>query len=267
MAEIGIRALKQNAAAGLALRSSWMEGERFPARAELLARHRPVLRYDSRERHVAISVKRWSATSPGERRRTPHWVYGHAAEGSDGRIWLSYWFFYAYNDYTLIGPFIGAGRHEGDWEMVQLRLAEDATTPDLALYTQHSHVAARDWDQVERQGAHPVIYVARGCHASYFSPGWHWTGVWFDRADGKGPPAPLELEVISDGDPSSHWVRWPGRWGATVPGHGLGQLLGLDASSPHGPGHQRQWRDPAKLLDGVKPRRPPRRRSARRASG
>ncbi len=28
-------------------------------------------------------------------------VYGHSATGSDGRVWLAYWFFYFYNDYNL----------------------------------------------------------------------------------------------------------------------------------------------------------------------
>ena len=51
-----------------------------------------------------------------------NWVYGHHATGTDGRVWLAYWFFYFYNDYNLIGTFIKAGLHEGDWEMIQLRL-------------------------------------------------------------------------------------------------------------------------------------------------
>lgn len=238
-------------------------------------RHTPILRYDSRERYRPVPVTNQIAGNPdrispmrtiADVSGSADRVYGHVANGSDGRMWLSYWFFYPYNDYTLIGPFIGAGRHEGDWEMIELRLDRDAVAPDLALYTQHSHVRARDWNQVERQGAHPIIYVARGSHASYFSPGRHWTGVWFDHADGRTPAQDLELEVIVDGDQSSEWVHRPGRWGTTTPGNGIGNLLGLDASSPHGPGHQRQWRDPARLLADVQPTRRPRQRSPRSAS-
>ena len=30
-------------------------------------------------------------------------IYGHALTGTDGRLWLQYWFFYFYNDYNLLG--------------------------------------------------------------------------------------------------------------------------------------------------------------------
>ena len=62
-------------------------------------------------------------------------VYGHAATDGDGDQWLQYWLFYFYNDYNLIGHFLHAGLHEGDWEMVQIRLR--GGKPDLAVYAQH----------------------------------------------------------------------------------------------------------------------------------
>src|SRR4051794_34335182 len=111
-------------------------------------------------------------------------VYGHVVEEPAGVRWLQYWFFYFFNDYNLIGAFLHAGLHEGDWEMIQVRLrGED---PDLAVYCQHAHSTSRDWRQVDRLPGteRPIVYVARGSHASYFEPGTHWTGVWFDHADG-----------------------------------------------------------------------------------
>jgi hypothetical protein len=80
--------------------------------------------------------------------------------------------------------------------MIQLRLDAAGETPDLVLRAQLSSVEARRWEQGERIGEQPVVYPARGCHACYFSPGLHWTGLWFDRADGKGPAPVLNLEVI-----------------------------------------------------------------------
>ena len=77
---------------------------------------------DYRDQYVALRQK------PGYRNR----MYSRAREDSDGRLWLQYWFFYFYNDYNLAG---GIGLHEGDWEMVQLRMHDDA--PDLAVYAQH----------------------------------------------------------------------------------------------------------------------------------
>jgi hypothetical protein len=173
-------------------------------------------------------------------------VHGHAATGSDGRVWLAYWFFYFYNDYNLIGPLIKAGLHEGDWEMIQLRLDPAGAVPDLAVYAQHKHAEQRPWNQVERVGEQPVVYPARGSHACYFSSGIQWTGDWFDFADGKRSGPPLALQIISDGAGADEWAIWPGMWGGTQPPPD--DINPLDDSSPRGPGGHGQWKDPTKLL-------------------
>ena len=173
-------------------------------------------------------------------------VYGHSATGSDGRLWLAYWFFYFYNDYNLVGPFIRAGLHEGDWEMIQLRLDSTASVADLAVYAQHRHAGQRPWNQVERVGEQPVVYPARGSHASYFSADVHWTGDWFDFADGKRPAPALTLEILSDVAGADGWAIWPGVWGGTTPTPGDSNPL--NDSSPRGPGGHSQYKDPDVLL-------------------
>jgi hypothetical protein len=173
-------------------------------------------------------------------------VYGHWATGSDNRLWLAYWFFYFYNDYNLIGPLIKAGLHEGDWEMIQLRLDANGQEPDLAVYAQHKHAEQRPWNQVERRGEQPVVYPARGSHACYFSSGVHWTGAWFDNADGQRPGPALSLRIISDTVAADAWATWPGMWGGTQPPSG--DINPLDDSSPRGPGAHVQYRKPDKLL-------------------
>jgi hypothetical protein len=173
-------------------------------------------------------------------------IYGHWATASDGRTWLAYWFFYFYNDYNLVGPLLPAGLHEGDWEMIQLRLDDAAQVPDLAVYAQHKAADARAWEQVERVGERPVVYPARGSHASYFGPGVHWTGFWFDHADGRRSGRDCTLETVLEDDPSYHWAHWPGMWGDTEPKPGIDGLL--DDSSPRGPGAHAQWKDPRALL-------------------
>lgn len=185
-------------------------------------------------------------------------VYGHWATGSDRRTWLAYWFFYFYNDYNLVGDLLPAGLHEGDWEMIQLRLAEGGQTPDLAVYAQHTHAEAREWTRVEKVGEQPVVYPARGSHAAYFGAGvfnlgLDWTGLWFDHANGKRPGPPLTLEIVDDSDPAYGWATWPGTWGGTEPKPGIDRPL--EDSSPPGPGGHPQWRDPVRLLDTV--RHPP----------
>jgi hypothetical protein len=178
-----------------------------------------------------------------ETRKYANRVYGHAAIDRNGDQWVQYWFFFYYNDYNLIGGFLKAGLHEGDWEMVQIRLR--GGTPDLAVYAQHSGAQARDWRQVDLVPGtqRPIVYFARGSHASYFEPGTHWTGHWFDHADGKRRSPDLTLEIVIDGDARWNWIRWPGLWGDTKKGGSP-----LDSGSPVGPAAHRQWKDPLHLV-------------------
>jgi hypothetical protein len=170
-------------------------------------------------------------------------VYGHAVPDAAGDLWLQYWFFYFYNDYNLIGHLFGAGLHEGDWEMIQVRLR--GGEPDVATFCQHKGASQREWRQVDVLPGtqRPIVYVARGSHASYFEPGTHPTGHWFDHADGKRRSPELTLNVVDESDPQWRWVRWPGFWGDTKEGHNP-----VDSGSPTGPAAHPQWDDPLSLL-------------------
>lgn len=178
-------------------------------------------------------------------------VYGRWAQGSDACMWLQYWFFYFYNDFELLGDAFPAGLHEGDWEMIQLRLDPDQATPDLAVYAKHKTAEARRWGDVELvDGRRPIVYVARGSHAAYFTAGTQWGEAWFDHADGNGFSPELTLEVARDDDATYAWMRWPGFWGDTKPNHNH-VLHPFDDSSPRGPGGHSQWQDPHALLRTV----------------
>jgi hypothetical protein len=182
-----------------------------------------------REQYVALRQAR-----PDLRNR----MYGHAVEAG-GRLWLQYWLYYFYNDYNLA---LGIGLHEGDWEMVQLRMHGDE--PDVAVYAQHRQAEQRPWAQVERvpgDPRRPLVYVARGSHASYFHAGFHQTEAWYDLADGKRNAPRLALEIIDDDTPP--WVGWPGVWGDT-----RARVGGVDQPSPRGPAAHGSWRDPNSLL-------------------
>ena len=185
-------------------------------------------RRDYRAQYVALRVAR-----PELKNRT----YGHAVE-QNGRLWLQYWLWYFYNDYSLA---LGSGLHEGDWEMVQFRMHDDE--PDLAVYAQHTHAEKRPWHEVKKADGHPLVFVARGSHASYFEAGFHTTEAWYDLADGKRKSPEPALEIL-DGD-GPGWASWPGRWGDTQP-----RLPGgLHQPSPTGPGAKEQWRTPDWLLE------------------
>lgn len=190
--------------------------------------HLSVLNRDYRAQATALHMRREYANV----------MYGRAQRErtSEGRLWLQYWLFYFFNDYQLAG---GIGLHEGDWEMVQLRLHGDV--PDLAAYCQHRYAETRHWKDVEREGDAPIVYVARGSHAAYFTSGLHRTEAWFDLADGGRPTPRLRLELLGEEAPA--WTTWPGRWGDTRP-----RFAGIDTPSPDGPAAHGQWEDPAVLL-------------------
>ena len=158
-------------------------------------------------------------------------VYGRAVRVPSGATWLQYWFFYYYNDKN----FLGIGLHEGDWEMVQIRLGSGGT-PTAATFAQHSGAQAFSWSELELRsspsGRVPVVYVGRGSHASFARKGTHWPMFPLppDYADGKGPRLRPRLELISSSPPA--WAEWPGKWGSSD-------------SSPRGPIDKRQWNDPS----------------------
>jgi hypothetical protein len=181
-------------------------------------------------------------------------VYGHARRDRNGRLWLQYWLFYYYNDFQLLGPLFSGGKHEGDWEVVQIRLGP-SEQPEQATYSQHKAAESRAWTDVRKAGANtPMVYISRGSHANYFRAGAHWTGVWWDQADGRGPQITPTLEVLEDRTPA--WVHWPGSWGDTK-----ATASPLDAASPRSPGRRPHWMDPAALVTaprrmGVAPQTP-----------
>ncbi len=182
-------------------------------------------------------------------------IYARSVE-RDAFLWLQYWFAYFFNDYQLAW---GIGVHEGDWEMIQLRMSAQASDdaepgsaePDIAVYAQHNFCEIRPWPEVKRlaqeqqeEGApvtpgaseRPLVFAGRGSHASFFEPGFHSTD-FYDITNGKRrAKTDARLEVI--GDPPPDWLRWPGRWGG--PGAG--------GRGPEAPCSQSQWDNPEKLM-------------------
>jgi Vacuolar protein sorting-associated protein 62 len=152
-----------------------------------------------------------------------------------GRDWLQYWFWLYYNPKNLFG----FGKHEGDWEMIQLGLDADGQAGVLA-YAQHDSGEARKADEaewIERDGErHPVVYVSPLSHASYFESGTHPYPIGIDHPYGDGPEAWLAVESFGD------WVQWPGRWGNSERAL-LRQQVG---NGPPSPSHQAsKWSSPA----------------------
>jgi hypothetical protein len=134
--------------------------------------------------------------------------------------------------------------------MIQLRLSVEGQ-PDTVTYAQHREGESCAWRDVEqdqsRGGPVPVVYSARGSHASYFRRGTYPEApIIPDHNDARGPRVRPALTVLSDDLPA--WVGWPGRWGST-----RAQAGPLGANSPRGPREHDQWRDPLAFHEAARP--------------
>jgi hypothetical protein len=160
-------------------------------------------------------------------------IYGRVVPEGD-ELWLQYWFFYFLNDYQLAW---GIDVHEGDWEMVQLRIPTGVEEPDVACYAQHNACELRPWERVRRDGDHPLVFVGRGSHASFFDPGYHPTDFYDITSGERQPQTPVRLMDVTD---APAWLEWPGHWGRTrrtkYPG-------------PGAPCSHPQWSRPSALLE------------------
>jgi hypothetical protein len=199
----------------------------------LLRRHAPTLHYAAQERGVATSVEALTARVAGERialaprvRPLPDVAYGRAVAARDGRTWLQYWFLYADNPQDR--GILRTGRHEGDWELVQVAL-DRRGRPVASTYAQHAWAEACD-------GYDRDVFVANASHASYRRPGTH--GRPFpdpdDEAPGDGRVVRPEVRAFG------RWAAWPGRWGRTED-----SWIPAESPSPRGPVFQDPWGDPS----------------------
>jgi hypothetical protein len=176
-------------------------------------------------------------------------VYGRVVLGTSGDLWLQYYFWYYYNNgYTVIP---GADDHEGDWEGIQLHIPNPLSAnpaPDNATYNEHAFRSSCGWNLVEKSAGHPVIYVSKGRHASYFTPYKMPSG--FSTADGSIDATPdvtdatlSKAAIVPAVEPitayTPRWLRWPGRWGDSS-----GDVSGSGGKSPTGPKTFRMWSDP-----------------------
>jgi Vacuolar protein sorting-associated protein 62 len=189
-----------------------------------------------------------------------------------GTIVLQYWLFYEHNFWSLPALPFGAvwQAHEGDWEVVHVVL-DNQRNPMEAAYSQHCTGQRRAWSDVPRVPgtSHPIVYVGRGSHANYFTPGLHPIArscvpppalAFFD-ALGVAPfdvvvpgialgPATTAVERVHDNEP--RWLRFPGTWGeaqyVAAPPFGIPPTA--FGTSPVGPAFQDDWLDPLGTIAG-----------------
>ncbi|OQX56632.1 MAG: hypothetical protein B5M53_00390 [Candidatus Cloacimonas sp. 4484_209] len=144
-------------------------------------------------------------------------------EGNEYLV-IQYWFHYLYNYGRSIIPFIL--NHEGEWEMIEVILEYDDAIlrnnefpePYLVAYSRHKGGEAHKWSNeiVEKEGSHPIVYVAYGTHGSYFQEG----GI--DLRNKGTRIEKVSLELLDD----KEWLNFSGKWGG-------------DEKSPVGPMFQK----------------------------
>lgn len=175
-------------------------------------------------------------------------VYGRVVASPSGYL-VRYWLFYEFDDWHSLHNRLWQA-HEGDWESVTVGV-DGGGRPQFAAYSEHCSGTVRPWSEVSKRGeTHPVVYVALGSHANYFTDtpsstrfteclksGFGSATVTriaelaqekiVDRVGTAHPLGPAGLPGVTPYqlvtlDPAAAWARFPGRWSE-------GQLLWLGA--------------------------------------
>ena len=171
----------------------------------------------------------------------------------EGREYLAieYWFYYAYNEKF-------EDWHEAEGEGIVILLDPATLEPikdsDAVAYYQHLWKGERPWDEIEKEGTHPKVYIAEGSHANYFESGlieWDFPeGLIkiFDRVDDETSgyvPDLSEIEVKTlENQP---WLEFKGEWCGRKLGYAPEELRGFKFSildMPFKPPVSK-WEDPA----------------------
>jgi hypothetical protein len=210
------------------------------------------------------------AATPGSGGPT---IYGHVVH-EDGETVLEYWFFY-YDDvysYTYPPSDLFWQAHEGDWEEAMVVLSGDER-PLSVGYSQHCLGQTRTWADTPRfGGTHPIVHVAVGSHANYFSAGVFPinpacippAAIAVLQARGlplpadyafagptAGPPGSggVVMPVQEIGDDVPSWAQFPGFWGEAQYFHAPAPIGTVAlGNSPVGPAFHPEWNDPLGTL-------------------
>ncbi len=199
------------------------------------------------------AIEQYKAIYDETKVRYPSTVYARLKEDASETV-VQYWLFYYLNDWRNI--------HEGDWELVQLHfpagtareLLESEAVPTFAAYSQHQAGQRMSWTDMVGKGlvmdTHPSVYVARGSHANYFTPGHFWSGLDFDDTGLEVwrliEPEQLEVVLIPEkvGE-GLEWLDFQGYWGEYL-GFSVSVMgLSFGQRGPFGP----QWGEDGSLSE------------------
>lgn len=150
--------------------------------------------------------------------------------------YIVFWVFYAFNDWKgTYGTVFVDERHEGGWEHIVVRLNETNSAKQVAYYQHYCQPKTFTWAQMKAgfgagtgldAGTHPLVYSAKGGHASYWKPG------TFTNNDGQtacGTKGKREMVEDKTASSTKRWKPWSGAGLAntrTAGWYGYGGLWG-----------------------------------------
>jgi hypothetical protein len=144
-----------------------------------------------------------------------------------GSTVIQYWTFYAFNKGEL-------NQHEGDWEMVQVVIDINGQ-PSWVAYSQHHSGQKASWSQVEKDGNHIKVYVARGSHANYLRSYSGKLGIASDIVGASGKELNYDQYTLESLD-NQTWLDFSGRWGEVADNEADAYEASiLGQAGPHGP--------------------------------
>ncbi len=168
-------------------------------------------------------------------------VYARVFE-SGSMVVVQYWLFYAFNDGDV-------NQHEGDWELVQVVVSDGVVSE--VMVSQHYGGQRAQWSEVEHEGSHVKVFVARGSHANYFRS---YSGVFGGGSDQVGADGvvlmPGEYSLVRLDD--QEWLGFSGYWGE----YGSAEDVLRGRGGPFGPMFRAEgvmWDDPLGWGAGLSP--------------
>jgi hypothetical protein len=210
---------------------------------------------ERRERALKRSADLLAAYGSDQNLRGAGVAYGRVFRDGDKVLFLQYWLFYPDNPCVL-----PPGRHDGDWELVQVGLERgngDYRPTQLTLAEHGKPVSKRIVSAGELN-----VFVAVDSHACYFKAGANPIIPLSDVCEPAGAPGTKPRVELLPLEPAKHdWAHWSGRWGVDRgPGTWLALQLGWKRTpwplrplnkvgageSPPSPAHQgASWRSPS----------------------
>ncbi len=130
--------------------------------------------------------------------------------------YVAYWFFYPYNRYPIpewLSPEVKwfleqFGEHEGDWEHIEIKLGSDDKAIEIYHSSHEGEQMPVPWASVRKVPGteHPIIYSAKGSHASYPTSGQQ-SRPWVDVPK---VPVPLPVFILTPDftDEGPAWKTW-----------------------------------------------------------